>query len=95
MVVLDVGIDAHAAGAEVEHPHLAERLEVVHGLVHGLQRDRRHVGAGPVEQRLDRRVRVVALQQPEDRLPLRRDPQSLLPEDRGERRRCSLMTRAH
>ena len=64
--------------------HLAERLEVVHGLVHGLQRDRRHLGAGPVVQRLDRGVRVVALEQTEDRLALGRDAQAPLPEQIGE-----------
>ena len=78
VVVLDVRVDPQRAGAEVEHVHLAERLEVVDGLVHGLQRDRRHVGPGPVVERLDRRVRVVALEQAEDRLALRRDAQPAL-----------------
>ncbi len=88
MVVLDVGVDPHAAGAEIEHAYLAQRFEIVHGLVHGLQRDRRHLGPGPVEERLDGGVRIVALEQPEDRLPLGRDPQTLFPEDRGQRMRC-------
>ena len=56
VVVFDVRVDPHRAGAEVEHVELAEPLEIVHGLVHGLQRDRRHVGPGAVVQRLDRRV---------------------------------------
>ena len=61
MVVLDVRVDAHAARTEIEHVHLAQRFEIVHGLVHGLQRDRRHLGARLVVQRLDGRVRIVRL----------------------------------
>ena len=64
--------------------HLAHRLEVVDGLVHGLARDGRHLGAGRVVERIDRRVGVDAVQQPEDRLPLRGDPQALVPEPGGE-----------
>ena len=60
------------------------RLEVVDGLVDGLERDGRHLGAGRVVERLDRRVRVDAVQQAEDRLALRSDPQALGPEARGE-----------
>ena len=54
-------------------------FEVVDGLVHGLQRDRRHLGPGRLEERLDGRVRVVAVEQTEDRLALRGDPQALDP----------------
>ena len=84
VVAVDVGVDAHRTGAEVEHPHLAEPFEIVHRLVHGLQRDRRHLGARPFVQRLDRRVAGVAVQQAEDRLALRRDPQPPLAEQVGE-----------
>ena len=82
--VLDVRVDADRAGADVEDGHLSHRLEVVDGLVHGLPRDRGHLGAGRLEQRLDRRVRVDAVEQAEDRLPLRGDPQPVLPEPGGE-----------
>ena len=77
--VLDVRVDAHAARADVEEPHLAHVLEVVDGLVHGLQRDRRHLGPGRLVERLDGRVLGVPGEQPEDHLPLRRDPQALGP----------------
>ena len=77
--VLDVGIDPDAAGADVEQLDLAHGLEVVDGLVHGLARDGRHLGPGRLVERLHRGVRVDAVQQPEDRLPLRRDPQALGP----------------
>src|SRR6266511_3784593 len=43
MGVLDVGVDAEAAGPEVEDHHLAHAGEVVDRLIHGLQRDRRHL----------------------------------------------------
>ena len=82
--VLDVGVDPDAAGADVEQLDLAHRLEIVDGLVHGLARDGRHLGAGRLVERLDRGVRVDAVQQPEDRLALRRDPQALVPEAGGE-----------
>ena len=76
MIVLDVRVDAQRTGAEVEHMHLAERFEVVDGLIHGLQRDRGHLGPGAFEQGLDGRVRVVGLEQAEDRLTLRRDAEA-------------------
>ena len=60
MRVLDVRVDPQRAGAEVEHVDLAERFEVVNGLVDGLERHRRHRRPGPLVERLDRRVRVVA-----------------------------------
>src|SRR5262245_31741983 len=84
VVVLDVGVDAQRAGTEVEHVELTEPLEVVHGLVHGLQGDRRHVEPGAVVERLHRRVGGVGLQQPEDRLALRGDAQAAGAEQIGE-----------
>ena len=84
MRVLDVGIDAHAAGAEVEDVDFTKGLEVVHGLVHGLEGNRRHLGTRTVEQRVDGGVRVVSLQQPENRLALGSDPQTLRSEHRGQ-----------
>ena len=75
--VLDVGIDPDAAGADVEQLDLAHRLEVVHGLVHGLARDGGHLGPGRLVERLDGRVGVDAVEQPEDHLALRRDPEAL------------------
>ena len=80
MRVLDVRVDADAAGAEIEHVDLAERLEIVHGLVHGLAARSSASRRGPLVERLDRRVRVVAVEQPEDHLALRRDPQALVAE---------------
>ena len=56
--------------------HLAHRLEVVDGLVHGLARDGGHLAASRLVERLDRRVGVDAVEQPEDHLALRRDPQA-------------------
>ncbi len=82
--VLDVGVDAHAAGADVEQVDLAEVLELVDGLIDGLQRDRRHLGAGGVVERFDRRVLDVAVEQPEDHLALRGHPQAVVPEPGGE-----------
>ncbi len=84
MIGLDVRVDPDAAGAEVEQADLAERLEIMDRLVHGLQRDRRHLGAGGVVERFHRRVPVVAVQQAEDRLALGRDPQALGAEEPSE-----------
>ena len=84
MAVLDVGIDPGAARAEVEQRDLAHVGEVVDRLVHGLERDRRHLDPGGLVQRLDRGVLVVPFEQPEDRLALGRDPQALGPEQLGE-----------
>ena len=93
VVVFDVRVDPQRTGAEVEDVHLAERLEVVDGLVDGLQRHRRHVDAGPFVQRFDRRVVGVgigiALEQAEDHLALRRHPQPAGAEQFGEGARRS------
>src|SRR5262249_33054065 len=66
---------------EIEHIDFPERGEVVHRLVDGPHRHRRHLGPSPVVNRLDRGVRVVTLEQPEDHLPLRRDPEPPFPEE--------------
>jgi hypothetical protein len=84
MHVVDVGIDPHAPGAEIEDSYFTERLEVVNGLVHGLQRDGGEVAANAFEQRLDGRMRVVAVQLGEDRLALWCDAQPMGPEPHGE-----------
>src|SRR5205823_5073192 len=84
VLVLDVGVNPVAAGPEVEEHHLPHGGEVVDGLVHGLQRDRRHPVPGRLVERFDRRVSVVAVEQPEDRLTLRGHPQALLPKQFGE-----------
>src|ERR1700704_2106082 len=82
--MFDVGIDPDAPGADVEQLDLTHLLEVMDRLVDGLARDGGHLGAGGLEQRFDRRVRAHAVEQAEDRLALRRDPQSLVPEPGGE-----------
>src|SRR5262249_49396534 len=84
VLVLDVGVDPVAAGSEVEQDHLAHGRQVVDGLVHGLQGDRRHPDPGRLVERLDRRMPVVAVQQPEDLLPLGGHPQALPPEQLAE-----------
>src|SRR5680860_1414868 len=84
MVGLDVRVDAHAARPEVEQADLIKLLEVVNGLVHGLARDRRHRPARGFVDRVDGGVAITAVQEPEDRLALRRHPQSARPEEVGE-----------
>jgi hypothetical protein len=84
MRVVDIGIDAHASGTEIENAHLAERFEVVHRLVHGLQRDRRELAANAFVQRVDGGVRVIAEQLGKDRLALGRDAKSLGSEHHSE-----------
>ena len=70
---LDIGINPNAAGTEVEQTHLTERLEIVHGLVHGAPRDRGHRLTHGIEQRVDRGVALIGDEQADDPLPLRRD----------------------
>src|SRR5262249_15131483 len=82
--VFDVGIDPQRARAEVEHIDLAEGCEVVNRLIDGLHLHRRHRGTRPVEERTDPGVGVVAVEQAEDHLPLRRDPEAPLAEEVGE-----------
>jgi hypothetical protein len=68
-----VGVDAGRARTEVDELDLTERGEIVQGLVHGPERDRRHVGDHLRVDGLGSRVRRVAVQGAEDALTLRRD----------------------
>jgi hypothetical protein len=77
VLVLHVGVDAYAPSTEVEHVYFSQRLEIVNGLVHGLERDRGHVGARLLVERLDGGVLGVSVEQAKDGLSLRRDAQAL------------------
>ena len=79
VVVFDVGIDAHTAGPDVEQPHFAERLEVVHSLIHGLEGDRRHRVPHGVVEAVDGEVRRVAVEVTHDAFTLRSDAQATVP----------------
>ncbi len=78
--VLDVGVESGPARAHVERDDLAELGEVVERLVHRLERDGLHLPRGQGVDRLGRRVGLVALEDPEDALPLGGD----LPAGRAE-----------
>ena len=79
MSVLDVGIDTNLPGSHIEKPDLTEILEIVHGLVHGLERDRRHLDASRLVERLDGGVRRVLDEVVDDAHALGGDPQAPLP----------------
>src|SRR5581483_3134868 len=84
MVGVDVRVEARRAGTEVELQDLAHVGEIVEGLVHGAQRDRRHHLGHGVVHRLRGRVGVRIMEDGEDRLALRCDLQPSDSEQLGE-----------
>jgi hypothetical protein len=85
MGMLDIGIEARRAGADVQDGNGAQLGQVVQCLVDGLQRDVGHVVADPLVHPLRRRVGDVTLEGPEDALPLRGDFAAVGPEAIGQR----------
>ena len=86
---LDVRVEAHRSGADVESGDLAQAGQLAEGLVHGLERQRRLALAGDFEHRLGRRVRGVAVEDVEDDRALRRHLQPVAAEAFAELRRRS------
>ena len=82
--ILDVRVDADRAGADVEDGDLPHRLEIVHGLVDGLEGDRGHLRPGGLVQRFHRRVVHRPVEEAEDGLALGRDAVAVLAEPGGE-----------
>ena len=82
---LDVGIEAGLARPDLEHGDGAQVGQVVERLVHGLERDVRHLVTDPLVHPLGRRMGHVALEGPEDALALGRDFATVGPEQIGQR----------
>ena len=87
MMGIEVRVEAGRSGAEVELVELTHGGQVVEGLVHGAQRDGRHLGADPGVHRLGGEVFVAVVEDLEDPKALGRDLQTLGPERLGEIRR--------
>ena len=81
---LDVGVEAGLARPYLEHRDGAQVGQVVEGLVHGLERDVRHLVPDPLVHPLGRRMGHVALEGAEDALALGRDLATVGPEEIGQ-----------
>ncbi len=85
---VDVRVEPRGAGAEVELLDLAHVGQVVEGLVDGAERHRRHLVDRRLVDPLGCRVPLVAVQDTEDALPLRRHLEAAFAEELGELGRC-------
>ena len=74
---VDIRINSHTAGAEINEPHRAERVEIVHRLVHSFQRNSRHLAARGFKYCFDRGVRGIAFELAQDALTLWRDAETI------------------
>lgn len=77
MCDLNIGVYPHAARAEVNQVDRTKGIEVVDGLVHGLQRNRRHLTSSGIENGLHSGVGHVAFEMPQNAFALWSDTKAM------------------
>ena len=84
LVVIHIGIEPDRSAPQIQCLNLAELDEIVEDLIHGFQRNYRHLDPGGGEHCVRRGVRRVVEQQSKNELPLRCELQPATPEELGK-----------